>query len=259
MHRATPLNSSFRAYSAGGARSVVDKVDDKKLMQEMSGNMMRGENRGGMESPQNYGFTSVNMPADKDKDGNISMGSETFISFMGGNRSFPVAGPIDDRRHRLKSSDDKKMEDGDSAMHRTKDDCQQFHLHKEGNFMSCRNDRIQRIALVPPPQQEQQQQPQAGGGAQQQKKATGQTHVLDDNKKSTTFIEQSSKSIHQGNGSGHHEVKTDKVTGYFDSNERSYRADKGHSHIKNDGAHVWVQGGVCYKSVPFVVQPDPCS
>ena len=44
MHRATPLNSSFRSYVAGGARSVIDKIDDSKLMQEMAGNFMCAAN-----------------------------------------------------------------------------------------------------------------------------------------------------------------------------------------------------------------------
>ena len=100
MHRATPSMSSFRAYSAGGARSVVDKVDDGRLMQEMSGNFMKGETRSKVECPQNYGFTSCVLPAKKGKDGQIEDSAEAFISFMGGNRSFPVAAIMDDRRHR---------------------------------------------------------------------------------------------------------------------------------------------------------------
>ena len=93
MHRATSLNTSIRAYTAGGSRSVVDKVDDQKLMQEMGGNFMANETRSEVESPQNYGFTSVVFDAEKDKDGKVKASAETFIGFMGGNRSFPVCGP----------------------------------------------------------------------------------------------------------------------------------------------------------------------
>src|SRR5580765_7798563 len=71
MHRATPANTSHRAYSAGGARSVVDKADDSKLMQEMAGNFMHSETRSAVESPQNYGFTSVVHEATKDANGKI--------------------------------------------------------------------------------------------------------------------------------------------------------------------------------------------
>ena len=36
MHRATPLNTSIRSYTAGGSRCVLGKADDTKLMQEVS-------------------------------------------------------------------------------------------------------------------------------------------------------------------------------------------------------------------------------
>ena len=101
MHRATPLNTSIRAYTAGGSRSVVDKVDDTKLMQEMGGNFMANETRDAIEAAQNYGFTSVVFDAEKGQDGKIAASAETFIGFMGGNRSFPASGNMDDRRHRL--------------------------------------------------------------------------------------------------------------------------------------------------------------
>jgi phage gp45-like len=91
MHNATPLNTSLRSYTAGGARGVVDKVDDSKLMQEMGGNFMANETRSSVESPQNYGFTSVVFDSEKDGQGNIKSSAEHFTSFMGGSRSFPVA------------------------------------------------------------------------------------------------------------------------------------------------------------------------
>jgi phage gp45-like len=131
MHRITPVDSALRAYTAGGARSVVDKADDKKLMQEMSGNFMKNESRSGVESPQNYGFTSVVAAAEKDKGGNITGSAETFISFMGGNRSFPVAGNMDDRRHRLKG-----LLEGASAMFGLKEWGLQYLIHDSGFITS---------------------------------------------------------------------------------------------------------------------------
>jgi phage gp45-like len=198
MHRATPANSSFRAFVAGGARSIVDKVDDSKLMQEMAGNFMKGETRSAIEAAQNYGFTSVTMDADKDKDGNITGSAETFMSFMGGNRAFPAAGAIDDRRHRLKD-----LEKGDVAMFRTKDDQQQFHLTGDGGFWSAPEGKTVRMQLVPKKQQQQQQQPAAGthdagggssggssgGGGEQQNKPTGQQAVRKDGKDSAYFVD----------------------------------------------------------------------
>ena len=148
MHRATPLQTSFRSYSSGGSRSVVSSVDDSKLMQEMSGGIMANELRTQVEAAQNYGFTSVTMDGDTDGQGNVTSGPETFISFMGGNRSFPASGNIDDRRHRLMS-----LQKGDSAMFRTKSDKQQFHMTSQGTFWSTRDDRTNRIALVAQGQQ----------------------------------------------------------------------------------------------------------
>lgn len=144
MHRATPLNTSVRAYTAGGSRSVVDKVDDSKLMQEMGGNFMANETRQEIESPQNYGFTSVVFDAEKGKDGKVEASAETFIGFMGGNRSFPVAGAMDDRRHRLFG-----LEKGDTAFYRGRGDKQQMHMTEEGGFWSAPQNKTVRMQLIP--------------------------------------------------------------------------------------------------------------
>jgi len=114
MHRATPLNTSFRSYSSGGARTVIDQPDDDKQMQEMKGNFMKNETRDSVECPQNYGFTSVVLPAKKGKNGELEEGAEGFISFIGGNRSFPVCTVMDDRRHRpmgLKAGENAQYDD----------------------------------------------------------------------------------------------------------------------------------------------------
>ena len=197
MHRATPANTSHRAYSSGGARSVVDKVDDTKLMQEMAGNFMANETRSAIESPQNYGFTSVVHAATKDAMGKIIDGAETFMSFIGGNRSFPAAGNMDDRRHRLFG-----LAEGDTAMFRGKDDKQQLHMTGDGGFWSAPLGKIMRMALVPAAQKQQQQQgasaqqtdasgggSQSGSQQQQGQQQRGQKPVKDDNQKSDYFVE----------------------------------------------------------------------
>lgn len=159
MHRATPLNSSFRAYSAGGARSVVDKVDDSKLMQEMAGNFMANETRKEIEAPQNYGFSSVVFDAEKDDNGKVLASAETFVGFMGGSRSFPVSGAMDDRRHRMF-----KLEKGDTAMFRGRGDKQQFHMTGDGGFWSAPQDKTVRMQLVPE-DSESNDSVQKGGGS----------------------------------------------------------------------------------------------
>ena len=96
MHRMDPASTSLRSYSSGGARSVVKVADDDHNMQELSGEFMKGESRKRIERPQNYGFTSSLLPADKDG----KKGPEAIISFVGGDRSHPIASVVDDRRHR---------------------------------------------------------------------------------------------------------------------------------------------------------------
>jgi phage gp45-like len=137
MHRATPAGSSFRAYSAGGARAMLQKfgealpADDSKQMQEISASFMKGEVRSKIEHVQQYGFSSVPFDPDPEKDGKPGMGPETFIQFLGGNRSFPVAGPVDDRRHRLKG-----LKPGDVSLFRGKDDGIQLTLTALGMVIS---------------------------------------------------------------------------------------------------------------------------
>jgi phage gp45-like len=185
MHRATPSNSSFRAYSAGGARALLSAVDDSKLMQEIAGSFMKGESRGKIEAPHSYGFTAVPFDPDKGEDGKDGLGPETFISFMGGNRSFPVAGPIDDRRHRLKG-----LEKGDVALFRGKDDGQQFHMNGIGSFLSTYPGKKLRLQVVQKLQEAAQGGARAGAlaeagaganggqaGAEGQEKPTGQKAV----------------------------------------------------------------------------------
>jgi hypothetical protein len=197
VHRATGHANSFRSYVGGGARSTVDKVDDTTLMQSFGGNMMKGESRTGVEAPQNYGFTSVCMPADKDALGKIMMGAEVAVHYLGGNRSFPVGGAMDDRRHRLKG-----LDPGDSAMFRTKDDFLQFLMDKAGGFMSAAQNRTLRLALIDKDAKDQEQggggggsRADGGGGGNgggqggQQQKPTGQESVKDDNTKAKRFIE----------------------------------------------------------------------
>lgn len=151
VHRATGANAAYRAYTAGGARSTVGSADDSQFMQEMAGGMMSGEARKAIEAAQNYGFTSVVKDSIQ---GLTSMASgaatkligsaETFMSFMGGNRSFPAAGNMDDRRHRLMN-----LDKGDSGMFSTQGAKQQFQMSgQNGMFGTAPNDKTIRHALL---------------------------------------------------------------------------------------------------------------
>lgn len=158
MHRATPANSSFRSYVAGGARASIGSASDSSLMQETSANMMANESRKGIESPQNFGFTSVVMDAAKSALGKMGQSAEMMVSFMGGNRSFPVGGNTDDRRHRLNG-----LDKGDSAMFTTKGRKQQMHFSDDGGFWSAPQDKTVRMALIDEDSEKDGQQQQGGG------------------------------------------------------------------------------------------------
>lgn len=156
MHRQTLLTAGYVAYTSGGVRSLVDEIDDKTNMQEMKGSMLVGEKREKIESPQNYGFTSVVMKADKGKDGSIEDCAEAYISYLGGNRSFPVCTVMDDRRYRLK-----ELKPGEVAFYDHQQ--QQFHMNEKGTFLTGINDKKIRFALHEV--EKEQQQGGGGGGA----------------------------------------------------------------------------------------------
>jgi hypothetical protein len=124
-------------------------------MQESKGNFMVNEARSAIESPQNYGFTSVVRDAVKDAQGKITQSAETFVQFMGGNRSFPVFGNMDDRRYRLK-----ELQKGDVAMF---DYLQhQLHMNNDGVFLTGRTDKKLKLQLGDPPQDQQSNQKAQG-------------------------------------------------------------------------------------------------
>ena len=233
MHRATPPNSSFRGYTSGGARSVVSGVDDSKLMQEMSGSFMHNEQRSAVEAPQNYGFTSVVHDADKDKDGNITDGAETFMSFIGGSRSFPVAGNMDDRRHRLFG-----LEKGDTAMFRGKDDKQQFHMTGEGGFWSAPAGKTVRMALVPSGggssgggAQTRAATNGSGGGQQQGQQQRGQKPVKQDNQNSKTFVDVTDDAARVSGKNAHLMLDDGKVYVHVADDKKVYLGGKKGEHI----------------------------
>lgn len=119
MHRLTPRDAGFRSYH-GMNRGAVNKVSDDSLMQSLDADMMANDSRDKIERAQNYGFTSVVLPAKKeDKET-----AEAFIVHQGGNRSHPVAVAIDDRRHRpygLKEGESQQYDDQGQASYIARD------------------------------------------------------------------------------------------------------------------------------------------
>jgi Bacteriophage Mu Gp45 spike protein len=153
MHRATPSDSSFRGYAAGSRGGVVKSVTDSNGLQTCSSGMMKGESREDIEAPQNYGFTSV--CADAGADGK---GPECQFNYSGGNGSFPIAGAMDDRRHRLLELD--KVAKGSTGMYGLKEWGQQLLNTEKGWFMTGNIEKKMRLQLV----ENEQKQGQQGGG-----------------------------------------------------------------------------------------------
>jgi phage gp45-like len=230
MHRATPANTSFRSYVSGGARATVNTIDDSKLMQEHASNFLINEARSAIESPQNYGFTSVAAAATKDATGAVTGCAETFISFMGGNRSFPVAGNMDDRRHRLMN-----LLSGDVAMFRQATDKLQFHLNTSGGFLTGPRDKTLRMQLLDEDSGQQQQQP----GQQQQQPGQQQPGQQD-----TTSTGSSSST---GSQSGGQQQRGQQAV--YSKAQSSYRfvdVTKQTSRISNNEVHLMLADGKTY-------------
>jgi phage gp45-like len=243
MHRATPANTSFRSYVAGGARATIPGVDDTKLMQESMGNFMVNEARKAIESPQNYGFTSVVMDATMDAAGKITAGAESFVQFMGGNRSFPVFGNMDDRRHRLQN-----LAKGDVAMFRTAVDQLQLHLAQEGGFWTGPDSKKLRLQLVKAQQQGSQPQTTATGSTAASSSQGQQKHGQQPlyNQDSSQFIEVNG-TMSQHVNKQHQIVLTDKQTGMEVNPDNNVYL--GSTKDKGSFLPVVLQGGVLAKNV----------
>jgi len=278
VHRHTPLASAFRAYTAGGARAMISTVDDAKQMQEGNNCQgMKGESWGRMEAPQNYGFTSVVADAEKAANGMIKDCAEGFISFMGGNRSFPIMGVMDDRRHRLLNLA-KDAAKGASAMFGLKEWGQQLLNTEKGWFMSGNTEKKMRFQLVDNKNKQQQQGGGSGGGGGSAGGAsvaaladggdgggggggsgTGQGGQQRGQKtlhkeKSETFTDMTKDAIHTKRGQGQHQCQDNHSTGYIKDVQHSCQSTASHSHIKA-GASIWVAGG-CFSDMPIIVKKD---
>ena len=292
VNRSTPASTVQRAYDGGGARVMIDTIDDSKLMQESTNPVgMRGESWPSPESPQNYGFTSVVADATKGAKGMIQNCAEGFMSFMGGNRSFPVLGVMDDRRHRLKNlaMDAAK---GAVAMFGLKEWGQQFLNTDDGMYMTGNVQNKIRMALVQNQNgQTQTQQPGqqlartfksksgvefeietfvvdrvqklaadsgasgngAGGGQQGTSQSTGQKTLHKED--STVWLQQDSTQTQSNHGDALGRQKGGSDSTVFYGTDNSCQSTDEHSHIMGQKIHIWVAGG-CFSDMPMIVKKD---
>jgi hypothetical protein len=249
MHRATPANTSFRSYVAGGARATIPAVDDSKWMQESQGHFMANEARTGIEAPQNYGFTSVCADATKDAMGKITACAESFVQFMGGNRSFPVFGNMDDRRHRLLN-----LAKGDVAVFRQALDKLQMHMSADGWFATGPRDKTLRMQMLDEDSGQQQQSAapaamatDASGGSsgQSSSQQSGQQARYKDAQSSFRFVELTKDKSRMGGTTCHMVLNDGKTYLHCYSDKQVY---VGGDATKNTFDYLVTVSGPCINS-----------
>jgi phage gp45-like len=127
----TSRNSADRHGNALG-RTVVEQVDDTKLMQQSKHSLFQDEQQDQIEHVHPYGF--VNVPKKPTGSGKLRKAAEAFMSFLGGNRSHGIAMVVGDRRYRLY-----KLEEGEVALH--DDQGHQVHFKRDGVWVSAPNSK----------------------------------------------------------------------------------------------------------------------
>ena len=274
MHRQSPLSQAFVGYSGGGVRALVTEVADTLMMQEMKGSFMMGEAREKIESPQNYGFSSVVLPAKKGQDGKIEEAAEAYLSFLGGNRSFPVASVMEDRRHRPMG-----LKPGENAQY---DDIGQMTLMRRGFLAMLSHDgedgegkKAERFVSLRHVEKQRQKRPTK---KELEERATWSPEQLEVQAKADK--EEREKHKHEGE-SVNTEVRANKskvefrtgdsVVGHYNTGgkewqltsggdeSKSVKVDSQHAHIKIGENSVWVDQFGCWSSKPIQLKPDPSS
>ena len=269
MHRQTQLTQGFVGYTSGGARTLIDSIDDGKLMQQMKGAIL-GESRDGVESPQNYGFSSVVRAATKGSDGTIQECAEGFMSYFGGSRTSNFCGVMDDRRFRplhFKEGENSQYDDlGQMTLIRRTglyllsldgpDDSQ-----KSGSGSAGQQDassggssqqNVERMASLRHVNKSKQERPSRGGSGQSSggSNGGGSGGTLAAGQYASGSAQQSQDFKHEGE-SVNHEVRVtkgriefrsgDSVVGYYDGQSKKW-SFTGEMHLGADSASHPVYG-----------------
>lgn len=288
----TSTRDASRRAQTGASRATLRELNSKTLWSEAKHiDVMASETATDVEYAENYGSTSVPAKQDEEEDdqkqkkqqqqassgdggpggeggtpgeeGEQPKGdaAEAIVLYMNGSRSHPVMIAVGDRRHRLV-----ELEEGDVAQHRLKDDRQQFLLSKDGTYLSTREDKLTRIALVPKPQDDQQQQggggtagPQKAGHQQQKKKKTyGQKSAKDDNKKSEVAIEQNGTQTYSQHGETYGTQKggSDSTIHYEKDKKKSAQSTASHTHIRFQEHRIFNDETGNWCTSPLLVKKD---
>jgi phage gp45-like len=286
----TTLKDTGRRSQTSMSRGTLRKLDSKPYWSEVDIDVMASETHTGVEFVENYGSTMVPAKQDEEEEGQkqpkqqqASSGgdgeaggggagsdpefgeqpkgdaAEPIVMYLNGSRSHPVVVAMGDRRHRLL-----ELEEGDVANHRLKDDRQQVLLSKDGTYVSTRDDKIFRTALVPKETKDDAQQAQAparGGGGQQQQgkkqKTYGQKSAKDDNKKSQVALEQNGKETFSQHGQFYSSVRggSDSST-YHQDRKHSAQATDEHVHVRFNDNRIWVDKDGHWSELPILQKKD---
>ena len=273
MHRQTPLTAGFMGYTSGGARTIIDEIDDSTLMQQMKGGIMHGESREAVESPQNYGFSSVVRKATKDAMGKVKDAAEGYMSYFGGSRGANFCSVMDDRRFRPMH-----MKEGENAQY---DDLMQMTLMRRTGLYMLSLDgpddsqssssgggaqgkdgssggggqNVERMASLRHVNKQKQERPSRGGTQMNAQGRLVDEFGLEAGQYASGSDQQSKDHKHEGD-SVNHEVRVtkgriefrsgDSVVGYYDGQSKKW-SFTGEMHLGDDNAQhpiYGVSGGV---------------
>jgi phage gp45-like len=296
MAMRTTLKDTGRRTQTNSSRGTLRKMNSKPYWSEVDIDVMTSETHTGVEFVENYGSTSFPANQDEEEDdqkqpkaqqqasgsdgpGGGGAGSEgeqgeqpkgdaaePVIMYLNGSRSHPVVIAMGDRRHRLT-----ELEEGDVANHRLKDDRQQFLMSKDGTYLTTRNDKVFRAALVPKKEDKQQtpsQQQQAdaggggssgsGGGKQKKQKTYGQKSDKDDNKKSSVAIEQNGTQTYSQHGESYGTQKggSDSTIHYEKNKKKSAQTTEEHTHIRFKDHRIFNDEGGNWATSPIQIKMD---
>jgi len=281
----TSTRDASRRSQTGMSRATLRELNSKTLWSEAKQiDVMASETASDVEYAESYGTTSVPAKQDEEDEqqqkkqqqqtsqGNGGPGgsggtpgeegeqpkgdaAEAIVGYMNGSRSHPVILAIGDRRHRLK-----ELEEGDVAQYRLKDDRQQVLLHKDGTYISTRQDKVLRAALVPKQTDDSQQKagPQQSGQQQKKQKTYGQKSARDDNKQSEIAIEQNGTTTYSRHGEAYSSQKggSDATTHWENDKKKSTQVTEDHTHIRFKEHRIFNDKDGNWCTSPLLVKKD---
>jgi hypothetical protein len=292
-------DAARRSQTSISRATVREMDDQHLVQQVKQADVYHSETPTDFENFQPIGFTSYPVKQKQDQQGQQGGGgggnggrksgdwnnnqpkgeaAEAIMAYINGSRSHPVCIGVDDRRIRPY-----QMSEGEGA-HYSPDGSGQMLYHKaDGVYLLSLDDQSSsggggQSLISQYAEEEREARGLPRDGQQQQTRKVSVRHVAKQKQLRKVDPNDKKKFPHEGSINTAMELTAQKIeysdggtnVGHYDRGGKdwlhhdgsgathSMRADQGHSHIKHDGAHVWANG-VCCKSMPFIVKPDPCS